>query len=193
MKPLLSAVLLLGFSALAYSNPILLRFSGLATGTLGVTSFTDAPFTVTSSGDTGSVFVTFDSVAYLPAIDATIDIGGFSPAAFLDPNSWVDPQGSGDIEFADNGIILAFTHLFAGLENYQFQNTITVVGGFPFIPNLFENFQNIPTNEGLLTIEMTSDNAFNAVVFTPEPALGWFALAALSVVILGTMRRTRRG
>lgn len=194
MKPLLSnVVLLLGFSAVAFSNPITLTFSGLATGTLGSTSFTDAPFTVTSDGDTGSVFVTSGSIEELPAIGATIDIDGFLPASFTDPSVWADPQGSGDIEFMDatlNTPILAFTQLFQGLETYQFQSSIgPITGGFPFIPNIFDNFENIPTSEGLLSVTLTSENVFSAIVATAEPASPWLALAGLcAVVLFGRLR-----
>lgn len=180
---------------MAFSNPIALTFSGVATGTFGSTSFTDAPFTVTSGGDTSSVFVTTDPADNLPAIGATIDITGFAPAIFTDATLWVDPEGAGDITFGDATLgilILGFTHLFAGLETYQFQNSISVVGGFPFIPDIFANFQNIPTNEGLLTITTTSDNVFTAVVSTPEPASLWFTLAAGSAVIFGRLRRSIR-
>ncbi len=197
MKTPLSLALFLGFTATAaFGNPIALTFSGVATGTLGTTSFTDAPFTVTSGGNTSSVFVTPGPIDNLPAIGATIDITGFSPATFTDATSWVDPEGSGDIIFNDatlNTEILGFTHLFAGLETYQFQNSIAVVGGFPFIPNIFENFQNIPTSHGLLTITMTSNNAFTAIVATPEPASPWLALTGLgAVVFFGRMRRSTR-
>src|ERR1700734_1766101 len=160
MKTPLSIVLFLGFTAMAaLGNPIELTFSGVATGTLGTTSFTDASFTVTSTGDTSSVFLTPGPTDNLPAIDASIDIAGFSPATFTDATSWVDPEGSGDIIFNDAALdteLLGFTRLFAGLETYQFQNSIGPIGGgFPFIPNIFENFQNIPTSQGLLTITMT--------------------------------------
>ena len=107
-----------------------------------------------------------------------------------------DPEGSGDIEFNDATLdttVLAFTRLFAGLETYQFQTSIgPVSGGFPFVPDLFENFQNISTSEGLLTITTTSANVFTAVVSTPEPALPWLAMAGLlAAVIFGRMRRFR--
>ncbi len=185
-----------GFAAAAFGNPITLTLSGVATGTLGSTSFTNAPFTVTSGGNTSAMFVTPGPFDNLPAIGAAIDITGFSPATFTDATSWVDPEGSGDITFEDATLrteSLGFTRLFAGLETYHFQNSIgPITGGFPFIPDVFENFQNIPTSEGLLTITMTSANVFTAVVPTPEPALLWFALAGLSAVIFGRTKRSTR-
>jgi hypothetical protein len=196
MKTPLSLALFIGFTATAaFGDPIALTFSGFATGTLGTTSFSDASFTVTSGGNTSSVFVTSGPDDNLPAVGATIDVTGFSPATFTDATSWVDPEGSGDIIFDDATLgigILGLTHLFAGLENYQFQNSLSVVGGFPFIPNIFENFQNIPTSQGLLTITMTSNNVFTAVV-TPEPASPWLAMAGLAaVVFFGRMIRSSR-
>jgi hypothetical protein len=98
MRTPLSFALFIGFTATAaFGDPIALTFSGVATGTLGTTSFTDAPFTVTSGGNTSSVFVTPGPDDNLPAIGATIDITGFSPATFTDATSWADPEGSGDI------------------------------------------------------------------------------------------------
>ena len=93
--------------------------------------------------------------------------------------------------FRSSTEILGFTRLFAGLETYQFQNSIgPIVGGFPFIPNIFENFSNIPTSQGLLTITLTSNNAFTAVV-TPEPASPWLALTGLGAMIFfGRMKRS---
>jgi hypothetical protein len=178
--------LLLGCSAAAaFGGPITLSFSGSATGTLGTTSFTNEPFAINSEGDTSAVFVTAGSIYNLPAIGAVIDINGFAPAVFTDATAWTDPQGAGDILFNDatlNAGLVGFTKLFAGLENYQFQTSIgPVSGGFPFTPNLFETFQNIPTSGGLLTITMTSNNSFSADAI-PEPASVWLALGGLGVV-----------
>jgi hypothetical protein len=182
-------VALLGFAAtVAFGYPITLTFSGVATGTLGTMSFTDEPFFVTSNGDTNSVFVMPGPIDELPAIDATIDIAGFSPASFTDATSWTDPQDSGDIIFNDatlNTELLGFTELFAGLETYQFQTSIgPISGGFPFAPDIFENFQNIPTSEGLLTITMTSNNVFTAVVFTREPGSGWLVFIGVGALVV---------
>jgi hypothetical protein len=191
-------VVLLGFTVTAaFGDPVELTLSGVATGTFGAIPFINDPFTVTAGGDTGSVFLAPGLGDELPATGATINLAGFSPAAFTDATSWIDPQGSGDIIFNDvtrNAELLGFTHLFAGLETYQFQSSIgPIVGGFPFLPNIFENFLDIPTSEGLLTITMTSDNAFAAVVATPEPASLRFALAVLSAaIVLGQIRRSLR-
>jgi hypothetical protein len=186
--------LFLGFlAAPMFGGPIALTFSGVATGILGTTSFTDQPFTVTSQGDTSSVLVTSGPIYNLPAIGAVIEVAGFSPATFTDATSWTDPQGAGDILFNDAALntgLLAFTRLFVGLETYQFQTSIgPITGGFPFIPNIFENFQNIPTSQGLLTITTTSDNGFTAIVPAPEPASSWLALTGLTAVLLRRMRR----
>jgi hypothetical protein len=189
MKPRLSlVVLLLGSSVTAaFGEPIELTLSGLATGTLGAISFTNDPFTVITGGDTGSVFLGPPGEE-LAAADATINIAGFSVATFTDATSWVDPQGSGDIIFNDvtqNIELLGFTRLFEGLETYEFQTSIgPISGGFPFLPNVFENFLNIPTSEGSLSITMTSDNVFTAVVATPEPAGFWLAISAIGAAFI---------
>jgi hypothetical protein len=139
--------------------------------------------------------VTAGPIYNLPAMGAVIDINGFAPAVFTDATSWTDPQCSGDILFNDttvNAVLLGFTELFAGFEAYQFQTSIgPVSGGFPFTPNIFETFQNIPTSGGLLTITMTSNNSFTADV-TAERASAWLALGGLGVVVLlSRVRRSR--
>lgn len=187
MKAQLSFLtLLLGFTAAeASGTAISLTFSGVASGTLGTTSFTNEPFVVSSQGDTSSVFVTAGPNDNLPAIGAVISISGFAPAVFTDAMSWIDPQNSGDIEFNDATLdtaILGFTKLLVGLETYQFQTSIgPVSAAFGFIPDIFPNFQLIPTSGGLLTIQTTSDNSFEALV-APEPASMWLALTGLGVV-----------
>lgn len=194
MKTRLNMIaLFLCIAAHTLAGPITLTFSGVATGTFGTTSFTNQPFTVSSTGDTSAVFVTSGPDYNLPAIGAVINIAGFSAATFTDATSWIDPQGSGDIIFNDvaqNIRLLGFTELFAGLETYQFQTSIgPVSGGFPFIPNIFPNFQLIPTSQGLLTIATTSNNVFTAVVPTPEPSSSWLALATLAALVLIGNRR----
>jgi hypothetical protein len=195
MKTRLNMIaLFLAIAATALAGPITLTFSGVATGTLGTTSFSDQPFTVSSTGDTSAVFLTSGPDYNLPAIGAVINIAGFSTATFTDATTWLDPQGSGDIIFNDvtlNTELLGFTELFEGLETYQFQTSIgPVSGGFAFIPDVFHNFQNIPTSQGLLTIATTSDNVFTALVPTPEPASTWFAAVGLTAVLLIRKLRT---
>ncbi len=192
MKTRLNMIaLFLAIAATALAGPITLTFSGVATGTFGTTRFTNQPFTVSSTGDTSAAFVTSGPDYNLPAIGAVINIAGFSAATFTDATSWIDPQGSGDIIFNDatlNTEILGFTELFAGLENYQFQTSIgPVSGGFAFIPDVFENFQNIPTSQGLLTIDSTSANVFTAAI--PEPASVWLFAAGLAALLFVRNRR----
>jgi MYXO-CTERM domain-containing protein len=196
MKARLSIIaLLFGIAATARASAIVLSFSGIATGVLGTTPFADQHFLVASSGDTASAFVTAGPDYNLPALVPIINIGGFGAATFTDAMSWIDPQGSGDIIFNDallNSELLGFTELFEGLETYQFQTSIgPVSGGFPFIPNIFENFQNIPTSQGLLTITSTSANVFTAMVSTPEPSSAWLAVASLGALLLIRKRSSK--
>lgn len=187
MKPLSLLLLFGSVTTAALAAPVMFTFSGFATGTFNATAFTNAAFTVTSSGDTSSVFVVSGSVYEVPALSASIDINGFATALFSDSTFWADPQGSGDIEFGDatlNTVLLGFTQLFQGLETYQFQTSIgPISSGIVFSPNIFENFQNIATSQGSLTITSTSSNTFTAVV-VPEPASGWFAAAGLAALLL---------
>jgi MYXO-CTERM domain-containing protein len=178
----------------ACGTPITFTFVGTATGTLGTTPFTAASYTVTSSADTSDVLFTADNY-WVTAISSSIDIAGLPSLTFTDPMFWADPQGAGDIVFGDLSTdpslfpgILGITVLFQGLETYNLQSSFgPVYSPIDFPSSIFDSFQDIPTNEGLLSL-VASDETFQATeATTPEP--GSMLLAAIGLAGLPAVRR----
>ncbi len=178
------------------ATPITYTMTATASGNLAGTSFTNAAITVTSLADTGNVFVAggvFPNLNYeVVAATSTISIAGFPTATFTDPMFWLDPNGAGDIIFGDfaagNGI-LGFTKLFAGLETYNLRSSFgPIFSPFDFETSVFNNFVNIPTNEGNLSLVANNDT-FTA---SPEPASVLLAdLGALGMLAVRCATRPR--
>ena len=187
-------LLTVAVAACASAAPILFIFSGTATGNLGGVPFTSAAFTVTSTADTSNVFVAagsppFQTFAVL-ASSATIDITGVGTLTFTDQTYWSDPNGAGDIIFGDatrnagdyslNRGILGFSALFVGLESYDLTHPFGPVSSpFDFETSAFNNFQNVPTNFGNLSL-VSSNDVFTATV--PEPGSLLLLMAAAAAL-----------
>jgi hypothetical protein len=175
MKKLTGLLLFQVGAFVAAGSPIVLTFSGTGTGILNGTAF-DATFTVTSLGDNAKVFA-MGATFNIPVSSSTIAIQGFPIAIFSGPTFWADPQGAGDMIFANSALndgnftsgLLGIVALFQGLETYQFATSLGPITGFDFLPNIFPNFQNIPTGLGSLTVASTSPLTFTAQVI-PEPS-----------------------
>jgi len=191
--------LLLSGACFLQAEPITYTFTATATGTLAGTAFSGAAVTVTSNADTSTV------VSYLSGTEVfdnfptstTLNIAGFAPATFTDPTFWEDPNGSGDIIFGIvdtstgfafcNGCdgLLGITALFSGLESYNLESSFgPVFSAVDFETGAFNDFQNISTSDGILSLVAT-DDTFTAVAATPEPASLWLAGLSLAA-LLGT-------
>jgi hypothetical protein len=183
------AVVIAGGGAVA--GPITYTLNATATGTFAGTPFTNAAITVTSTADTSQVFVASGTLPDLNyeviAATSSISIAGFATATFTDSTYWYDPNGAGDIIFGDftaGNQILGFTKLFAGLETYNLESSFGPVSSpFDFETSVFNDFRNIPTSGGSLSLVAANDT-FTAVTAVPEPAsflaAGLGLLAALS-------------
>lgn len=185
------ALLLLLPAGVAMATPIVFTFSGTATGTFGVTAFTSVPYTVTSFADTSAVTFAAGTYEVQPVL-STISILGFSVATFLGPTSWSDPQGSGDIIFGAGGAsVLGITVIGQGLETYNLQSSFgPIFAPIDFETDIFHNFENIPTTQGLVTVSSVVDETFTAMTPTPEP--GSLLLAGLGLTGLLALRKGRR-
>jgi hypothetical protein len=172
----------------AFAGPITFTMTTTGTGTFGGTPFSSAAITVTSTADTGSVFIaggTPPDVDYeVIALTTTIDIAGFAPATFNDQTYWLDPNGSGDIIFGDVGVaeLLGLTVVIGPLATYNLQSSLgPISSAFDFPTEAFNLFQNIQTSGGPLSLVAMNDT-FTAVEAIPEPAslvLGGLGLLAL--------------
>ena len=79
--------LLFGLAGPASGDLVTYTFSGMGTGDLGGTAFTNSPFLVTISGDTADIsrFLIDPDTPVLVNLSATIEISGLRTAAFANP------------------------------------------------------------------------------------------------------------
>jgi len=178
----------------AFCGPIVFSFTGTATGTLGDLAFNNAAFTLTSAADTSQV-VFLDATYQVQVVSSTIDIAGLAPALFLGPTFWEDPQGAGDIIFADGPVpmgtgLLGITVLFMGLENYNLQSSIgPILSPVDFESSIFMNFQNIATNQGPLSLVASDEFFIASTPPTPEPMSMFFVGLGLAALLARTVQR----
>jgi len=178
----------------AFCGPITFSFTGTASGTLGDLAFNNAAFTVTSVGDTSQV-VLLGTTYQVQVVSSTIDIAGLDPALFLGPTFWEDPQGAGDIIFADGPVpmgtgLLGITVLFMGLENYNLQSSIgPILSPVDFESSIFMNFQNIATNQGPLSLVASDEFFIASTPPTPEPMSMFFVGLGLAALLARTVQR----
>ncbi len=194
----------LGVSAQgAKADGIVYTFQGNATGTLGTTSFTNSPFTITLFGNTNSI-VTFTqfclptdcTVLSNQATSATVSVGGLN-ANITSPVGVFDNQ---------TFTTLGFTRIPAGVVNadimnlqdppfnaafatYNLATALGPIGPFTFSPAQFNcTYGCVNTNLGDLAFTDVSDVTFTATLLVPEPAsLLLFGTGALFLV--GKLRR----
>jgi hypothetical protein len=154
----------------AFCSPIIFTFTGVATGTLGVTAFTNASFTVSSLTDTSQVTL-LGTTYQVQVSSSSVSIAGFATGTFTGPTYWGSPQNSSDMIFANSPISIA-TGLLGitkvELLGYDLTSAIgPLLSALDFESAVFHNFQNIPTSQGLLTLVAASDT-FTATI-VPEP------------------------
>ncbi len=184
----------------AKADGIVYTFQGNATGTLGATSLTNSPFTITLLGNTGSIVMFIDSTC-IPtactifsnqATSATVSVGGLT-ANITSPVGVFDNQ---------TFTTLGFTRIPAGVVNadimdlqfnaafgtYALATALGPIGPFTFSPAQFNcAFGCVTTNLGDLTFTDVSGVTFTATL-VPEPAsLLLFGTGALFLV--GKLRR----
>jgi hypothetical protein len=166
-----TAVLVIFAATAAFCTPVTYSFSGIASGTVGVTAFNNVTFNVTSFADT-SLVTLIGSTWQVQATSTTLNIAGFSPITFAGSTFWGVPQGSSDVIFANSAIsiptgLLGITSV--DLLTYDLRSSIgPLFSGLDFESSVFHNFTNIPTSQGLVTLTAANDT-FTASV-APEPA-----------------------
>jgi hypothetical protein len=90
---LCGAIGLLFIAMTAAANPINYSFSGIATGTVGATAFTDAELTISASGDTSNVVALSPSIFCNNLAQVVVSIHGIGVATVTEPLVIFDSQG----------------------------------------------------------------------------------------------------
>lgn len=158
---------LVTFASPAFCGSITFTLVGTATGALNGTGFSNAPFSLTSVADT-SLVTRVNTTVELQATTSSIAIAGLPTATFTGITAWGVPQGAGDIIFGNGPTIssgyFGITKLFVGLETYDLVSSIgPIFSAVDFETSFFHNLQNVPTDQGPLTVSASSNETFRAV------------------------------
>lgn len=181
----------------AFASPITYIFKSIATGQVGDTHFTEAPLTVTVSGDTVDVGQHFfpgiwDYQASMGSVTFSVDggpSGTFSAPAlvFDNPSAFggtVGLSATGPIGLHDviqlHGADIGSTFF----QTYDLKSATSVMGPGPN-PSL-PDWVGVGTTAGDMTVTWMANSTFQA---TPEPA----SMAALGLGALALIRRRRKG
>jgi hypothetical protein len=159
-------------------------FSGVGSGTLGASNFTEVPFSITAQGDPTLVTNPFDRIFRLDGVSALLEIQGLGSANFsFVPNLAVNQNSSGTTPAVvisdpvqDRSIFSVGSSLLA---SYDLRSTFPSIDGRA----LNNSSVSFPTTRGLFTIESASSASFIAV---PEP------LAPVWLIVAAAVYRRRR-
>ena len=171
------------------ASPITYQFSANATGSVGATSFSNAPVTITLAGDTAAIFVNSGLAVWRNPVVGTILIGGVGTANVTEPigvstlcgvtpevridRPPILPVGVGNEILGARTIPLAACSLNA---------TASAVGLTPFV----SGFLNLATSLGPLTITSMSSVAYQATAGAspePVPVQGAFGISLLVALV----------
>lgn len=161
--------------------PINYSFTGTGSGTVEVTGFNDAEFTVSINADT-------NDVAFQPSLGAfgilnlsgTIDITGIGVAEFTLPLFIFGGNGMETIGFGNfgNGNLIAIFESGLGLAGYDLMSNFGPVTSLNYNLN---QFVNVTTSLGTLSYSTMSDATFVSTInAVPEPSS--FMLAGIGVL-----------
>jgi PEP-CTERM motif len=193
-RPVVRALLGIGFvaaSAGAAAVPLTYSFTGLASGTLEMTSFSDASFQILLNTDTQT-----GSQAY----SGTVSIGGLGTVAFLGGPAYVffspsfanstpvnrGQPGVGFGGFAGQPFDIAGISGPA-MAGYVLGTASAPRNGDGYLAD--GQFSNVNTSGGSLTVTAFDQAVFQAVV-VPEPSI--YGMMALGLGAIGFIARRRK-
>jgi hypothetical protein len=171
-------------SAESQAAPATYTLSGIASGTLGGTTFSLAPFTITSQADTSQITLLESNVYGVPTTSAVVAISGFSPAAFTIPTTNVanDIVGDAGISALSQGFAILFSSGDPALFSYHLDTSIGPLSGSAgYNPGTA-----FATSAGDFVIQNIDTATFQATV-VPEPPTA--ALLTIGCVVALVARR----
>jgi hypothetical protein len=168
----------------AQATPITFSFTGVGSGNLDTTVFTDAAFEVLISADTDDV--SYDiygpDIPIIEDLSGTIDISGIGIGTFVNPLYVFDNQTTATVGFG-NSIQYDLVDLCVvgvGLDTYDLT---TPFGPITDLDPFFGQFNNVKLSIGSLTFTSMSYGTFTAI---PEPG------TVLLVAVGGLVIRRRK-
>jgi hypothetical protein len=174
------------------ASPITYTDQFVASGSLGIASFTDALVIISFTGDTTNVTEP-STVFYNELGTATVNITGIGTATFTDvmaafDNPLTTPPATGIGDFTLGASVLATGNSDFG--SYDLQSSIGPLSGESF----FRSDLTFNTSLGDFNIATGGQSTFTAVTSpVPEPASWLFLVIALAALFLKSQRMRKHG
>jgi PEP-CTERM motif-containing protein len=206
-------VAILSLATNVHAAPITYEISGVASGTIGASTFTDALIELTGTGDTANVTSLLGGEVFgNPFNSFTVTIGGVGTATITDPSEiWAVPTSGpfsvpavvmGRIDSPPaldsiTGLGVVASNALAGYEGNTGIGPITDAGGigFPACSGPMED-PCVHTTLGLLSftenLSTTPTGQATFVATVPEPATLFLVVSGAAALVGRWRLRTRR-
>jgi len=170
-------------------------FTGVASGSLGGTNFTNATLTITATGDTQNIqpgFNSFNELDFAPG-DTKVTISGIGTAGFTNFIYVVDDFGTGVLNLGGlfsqgNLVLISMTNASVGSTAFSNYFLSTSLGPLGEAADNVTNWLNLPTSSGPLSLDSYTNVSFQAGV-TPEPRT--FVLLPLGLAALLLIKKRK--